>query len=256
MTAILTAEGVSKSFGGFTALSEVSFALAPGRVLGVVGESGSGKSTLGKIVMRLLRPDAGVVRLADRDLFSLSPRQLRAARRRIQLVPQDPRTSMNPTMTIGSSLEFQCRAQGLPRAMWRARAAELLALVSLGEDYAHAYPHELSGGQVQRAAIARALIGAPDVLVCDEAVSALDKSVQAQVLNTLAALQQTGVALFFISHDLAVVEHLSDEILVLNRGEVVESGRTAEILAAPKDAYTRELLAARSPRVGASPPHA
>lgn len=250
MSAVLAAEGISKRFGPFTALEEVSFSLAPGRTLGVVGESGSGKSTLGRIAMRLLSPDEGRVLLDGADLFSLGRRQLRAVRRRIQLVPQDPRTSLNPTMTVGASLDFQCAAQGVPRSEWKQLTASLLRRVSLAPDYSHAYPHELSGGQVQRAAIARALVGRPDVLVCDEAVSALDKSVQAQVLNTFTELQaEMGVALFFISHDLAVVEHISDDVLVLNRGHTVESGETRSVLAAPKDDYTRELLAARAPRL-------
>lgn len=246
MSAVLSATGIVKRFGSFTALDDVSFTLERGRTLGVVGESGSGKSTLGRIVMRLLTPDAGTVRLGDQDLFALDRRRLRAARRRIQLVPQDPRNALNPTMTVRESLFFQLRAQGVARGEWRGRAEELLARVSLPADYLHAYPHELSGGQAQRIAIARAIANDPEVLVCDEAVSALDKSVQAQVLNTFADLQASlGVAMFFISHDLAVVEHLSDDVLVLNRGRSVESGPTRDVLDAPQDPYTRELLDAR-----------
>jgi ABC-type glutathione transport system ATPase component len=246
MSAVLAADDVVKTFGSFTALHGVSFSLEPGRTLGVVGESGSGKSTLGRVVMRLLDPDAGRVTLGGEDFLALDRRQLRAARRRIQLVPQDPRHALNPTMTVGQNLYFQLRAQGVRRRLWADRVDHLLEQVSLPADYIHAYPHELSGGQAQRVAIARAIADDPDVLVCDEAVSALDKSVQAQVLNTFARLQaETGVAMFFITHDLAVVEHISDDILVLNRGRTVEAGPTRAVLDAPQDDYTRELLAAR-----------
>lgn len=247
MTVVLAASGVRKSFGDFTALADCSFQLHAGRTLGVVGESGSGKSTLGRIVMRLLTPDAGTVQLAGDDLYAMGASRLRTARRRIQLVPQDPRHALNPAMSVGDNLRFQFAAQRLPRSTWNARTDELLDQVALSRDYVHAWPYELSGGQAQRVAIARAIAGRPDVLVCDEAVSALDKSVQAQVLNTFADLQrETGVALFFISHDLAVIDHISDDVLVLNRGHTVESGPTRTVLADPQDAYTRELLAARS----------
>ncbi|MCW2938910.1 MAG: oligopeptide/dipeptide transporter, ATPase subunit [Actinomycetia bacterium] len=243
---VLAANDIVKTFGNFTALDHVGFELGRGKVLGVVGESGSGKSTLGRIVMRLLTPDSGTVSLAGQDLFGLSRRDLRKARRRIQLVPQDPRTSLNPTMTVRQNLYFQLRAQGVARVDWAATSTRLLAQVSLTADYLHAYPHELSGGQAQRIAIARSIANNPDVLVCDEAVSALDKSVQAQVLNTFAQLQaDTGIAMFFITHDLAVIEHIADDVLVLDRGRAVEQGVTKEVLATPQDAYTRELLAAR-----------
>jgi ABC-type glutathione transport system ATPase component len=246
VSAILEADAVVKSFGQFTALDGVSFALEPGKTLGVVGESGSGKSTLGRIVMKLLAPDSGRVTLAGDDLLAMTGARLRHARRRIQLVPQDPRNALNPTLTVRQNLYFQLRAQDVPRARWASTVERLLDQVSLPADYLHAFPHELSGGQAQRVAISRAIANGPDVLVCDEAVSALDKSVQAQVLNTFAELQQrTGVAMFFISHDLAVVEHISDDVLVLNRGKTVESGPTREVLADPHDPYTRELIEAR-----------
>ena len=246
MSIVLSAENVVKRYGSFTALHGVSFQLEKGCTLGVVGESGSGKSTLGRIVMRLLTLDEGTVRLGDDDLFALNRQQLRIARRRIQLVPQDPRHALNPTMTVRDNLFFQLRAQAVPRARWNDTVERLLGQVSLPVDYLHAYPHELSGGQAQRVAIARAIANNPEVLVCDEAVSALDKSVQAQVLNTFAELQSSlGVAMFFISHDLAVVEHISDEVLVLNRGHAVESGPTGQVLSNPQDSYTQELLEAR-----------
>jgi ABC-type glutathione transport system ATPase component len=244
---VLRARGLVKTYGNFTALDDVSFELAAGKTLGVVGESGSGKSTLVKLVMRLLPADRGEVRLAGHDLFRLDRRALRRLRRLIQLVPQDPRTSLNPTMTVRQSLNFQLGAQGVARGEWEARSARLLEQVSLPADYIHAYPHELSGGQAQRVAIARAIANEPEVLVCDEAVSALDKSVQAQVLNTLADLQAgTGVAILFITHDLAVVEHLSDDILVLEGGRAVEAGPTEAVLTNPTNPYARELLATRT----------
>lgn len=147
MNTVLSADGIVKRFGSFTALHGVSFALERGRTLGVVGESGSGKSTLGRIAMRLLAPDEGVVHLGGQDLFALDRRRLRIARRRIQLVPQDPRNALNPTMTVREALFFQLGAQGVARGEWLRRSQELLARVSLTADYLHAYPHELSGGQ-------------------------------------------------------------------------------------------------------------
>lgn len=249
MSSVISGSGLVKTFGDFTALDGVDFTVDEGATVGIVGESGSGKSTLGKVLMSLLKPDAGTLHMGETDILALRGRDLRAFRRRMQLVPQDPRTSLNPTMSVGTNLEFQYAAQGVPKARWSALTEELLDTIALPVDYAHAYPHELSGGQVQRIAIARAISGDPDVLVCDEAVSALDKSVQAQVLNTLARLQQQrGLAMFFITHDLSVVEHISDDIVVLNRGRVVESGKTRVVLSDPHDPYTRELLAAREPR--------
>jgi ABC-type glutathione transport system ATPase component len=247
MSAVLEGIGLTKRFGDFTAVDGVDFRIEPGRTLGVVGESGSGKSTLGRLVMRLMKPDAGTVTLDGRDLFAMSRTTLRRARRSFQLVPQDPRNALNPAMTVGENLAFQLRAQGVARREWASRSADLLETVALSSDYTHAYPYELSGGQAQRVAIARAISSRPKLLICDEAVSALDKSVQAQVLNTFADLQrELGVAMFFITHDLAVVEHIADDLVVLNRGRVVESGHTREVLDAPTDPYTQELLAARA----------
>ena len=246
MSTVLSARDVVKTYGSFTALRGVSFDLHRGKTLGIVGESGSGKSTLGRIVIRLLQPDSGTVMLGEQNLFALGHAALRQARRRIQLVPQDPRNALNPTMTVQQNLFFQLRAQAVTRSSWQATAERLLDQVSLPADYLHAMPHELSGGQAQRVAVARALAHNPAGLGGDEAVSALDKSVQAQVLNTFADLQSSlGVSMFFISHDLAVVEHISDDVLVLNRGKAVESGATREVLANPSDPYTRELLEAR-----------
>ena len=247
MDPVLVGTSLTKKYGGFTALNDVSFELHHGKTLGIVGESGSGKSTLGRIIMRLLKPTSGSIQLAGSDFFRLSGGALKKARQRIQLVPQDPRTSLNPTMSVKSSLQFQLSAQAVPRANWTETLERTLDQVSLPMNYLNAMPNELSGGQAQRIAIARAILNNPEVLVCDEAVSALDKSVQAQVLNTLSNLQRdTGVAMVFISHDLAVVEHMADTMLVLKQGQVVEYGTTRDILDNPSDEYTRTLLAARS----------
>jgi ABC-type glutathione transport system ATPase component len=202
--------------------------------------------------MKLLVPTAGRLLLDGRDVAAAGA----AFRRRVQLVPQDPRTSLNPTISVRTTLEFQLRAQRVPRREWETRMTSRLEQVSLTSAFLDAFPHELSGGQAQRVAIARAILNDPDVLVCDEAVSALDKSVQAQVLNTLADLQRdSGVSMVFISHDLGVVEHMADQVLVLYRGKVVDAGPTDAVLDAPTDPYTRELLAARSESSLAHYPH-
>ena len=244
---VLSAVGLTKSFrGGVTALRDVEFTLRAGQTLGVVGESGSGKSTLGRIITRLQTPDSGHVLLEQLDLFELDRRQLRRARQRIQIVPQDPRNSLNPSMTVQRNLDFQLRAQQVARHEWADRCRHALHEVSLDPEYLHAFPRELSGGQAQRVAIARAIMNNPSVLVCDEAVSALDKAVQAQVLNTLTALQTAhGVAIVFISHDLGVVEHLSDDVMVLKDGVCVESGPVHDVISRPAHSYTRDLLASR-----------
>ncbi|GGM62356.1 ABC transporter ATP-binding protein [Microbacterium saperdae] len=242
---LLRVDGVSKRFGNHQALSDVSFSLDPGATLGVVGESGSGKSTLGRIVLGLISPTSGLVSLDHASFADRNRSQRRAFRRAVQLIPQDPRNALNPTMTIEQNLFFHLRAQGAPRSSWRERALESLDLVGLPAAALAVYPHEISGGQAQRVAIARAISNDPRLIVCDEAVSALDKSVQAQVLNTLSAMQASKtVAMLFISHDLAVVEHMSDEVLVLKDGVVVESGRVADVMRSPQDAYTRDLIAA------------
>ncbi|GAA1007735.1 hypothetical protein Aple_071410 [Acrocarpospora pleiomorpha] len=235
-----------KRFGKIAALDDVSLVARQGMTVGIVGESGSGKSTLARAVLGLQRPDSGSLRILGHEIV-LGGRMPRELRRSVQLVPQDPRHTLNPARTVQRSLWFHMAAQGIRRAERKARAHDALAMVALTPDYLHAYPGELSGGLAQRVAIARALVGDPAVLVCDEAVSALDKGVQAQVLNVLSELQRDRrLSLVFVSHDLAVVEHISDEITVLRRGRVVETGATQDILRAPKDPYTTELLAART----------
>jgi peptide/nickel transport system ATP-binding protein len=224
----------------------VSLAIRPGENLGVVGESGSGKSTLARLAMALEAPDRGVVSFAGQDLHALAPAALRAARRDFQMVFQDPYGSLDPRMTVarivGEPLDMLER---LPAAERRGRIAEALGDVGLRAADAEKYPHEFSGGQRQRIAIARALITRPRLIVADEAVSALDASVQAQILNLMADLQQRhGVTYLFISHNLAVVDHLCSQVAVMRQGRIVEAGATAEVFARPQHSYTQALLAA------------
>ncbi|MFF4988460.1 ATP-binding cassette domain-containing protein [Streptosporangium saharense] len=248
---LLEAEGLVKRFlSGTLAVDGVDLTVNAGETVGLVGESGSGKSTTARLVLRLLRPDAGTVRFAGHDLLRLPERRMRPLRARIQFVPQSPRTSLNPRLRAGESVAFNLRAHGLPVS----RVPELLERVGLGAEHAARYPAQLSGGQAQRVAIARALATEPDLVVCDEPVSALDRSVQARVLNLLARLQQeTGVAYLFVSHDLAVVEHLCDRALVMREGRVVERGPTRELWRSPRHPYTRSLLAAVRPLTGELP---
>jgi ABC-type glutathione transport system ATPase component len=202
------------------------------------------------MALRLLDPDEGRLRFGDTDLGKARGRRLRRLRKRLQFVPQNPQTSFNPRISIGASIAFNLTVHGWDAAAAKRRAGELLEQVGLGAAYAGRRPSALSGGQLQRAAIARALATEPELVICDEAVSALDKSVQAQVLNLLARLQgDTGVAFLFISHDLAVVEHISDRVLVMNQGRIVEEGPAKQVWSEPQDAYTRTLLAATPERL-------
>ncbi|MBA4177348.1 MAG: peptide ABC transporter ATP-binding protein [Leptothrix sp. (in: Bacteria)] len=228
------------------ALAGVSFTLQAGRSLGVVGESGSGKSTLARLVMALEPPSAGRVRLQGMDLHRLGAAALRQARTQFQMVFQDPYGSLDPRRTVGRSVaEPLAVLHHADAAEQRDRVAEALDAVGLRGADAAKYPHEFSGGQRQRIAIARALITRPRLIVADEPVSALDVSVQAQVLNLMQDLQDRfGVTYLFISHDLAVVEHVCDEVLVLHEGRVVEQGPPQRLFSAPQHAYTRRLLAA------------
>ncbi len=242
----------------FKAVSGVSFELKRGHTLGVVGESGSGKTTMGLTLLRLHEPTGGEVIFDGKNLLTLSDSERQAMRRRIQIVFQNPYASLNPRFTIGQTLVEPMTIHGVcaNQAEREQRARELLAKVGLDASAFGKYPHEFSGGQRQRVAIARCLTLNPEVLVLDEAVSALDVSVQAQVLNLLKDLQdEFGLAYVFISHDLAVVRFISDEVLVMKDGVVVEQASAADILASPKQEYTQRLLAA-IPRgfSGANPP--
>ena len=229
------------------AVSDVSFDVSRGRTVGLVGESGSGKTTVARLMLRLLEPTAGEARLDGTELTGLKAAELLPLRRRIQIVFQNPYASLNPRRNIGRTLVEPMRIHrlGASEAHRYERARELLQRVGLPADAMQRYPHEFSGGQRQRIAIARALAVEPEVLVCDEPVSALDVSVQATVLNLLLDLQESlGLAYVFISHDLAVVKYMSDEVLVMRSGEIVERGTPEAIFASPHHEYTRKLLAA------------
>jgi peptide/nickel transport system ATP-binding protein len=231
----------------FKAVQGVNFKLRKGHTLGVVGESGSGKTTMGLTLLRLHEPTHGEVIFDGKDLLKLSSAERQLMRRRIQIVFQNPYASLNPRFTIGQTLVEPMAIHGIgaSTAERERRARSLLAKVGLDGSAFGKYPHEFSGGQRQRIAIARALTLDPEVLVLDEAVSALDVSVQAQVLNLLRDLQdELGLAYVFISHDLAVVRFISDEVLVMKDGVVVEQAGAAQILAAPREEYTKRLLAA------------
>jgi oligopeptide/dipeptide ABC transporter ATP-binding protein len=252
---LLNVYGVSKTYGnGVKAVNDVDVSVGRGEILGIVGESGCGKSSLVRLLMRLNKPDTGSVFFDGHDLIMMGEPQLRRMRRRFQLVPQNPSTSLNPRLRVGASVAFNLRANRWSREATRARVAELFELIGLDPSFAHRYPHELSGGQIQRIAIARALATNPDLIVCDEAVSALDKSVQAQILNLISDLQQRlNLAVIFVSHDLEVVRHLSDRVAVMYLGRVVETGPVGTILAEPAHPYTRALLAS-APGAGDAAP--
>jgi oligopeptide/dipeptide ABC transporter ATP-binding protein len=229
-----------------TAVDEVSLALDRHRTLGIVGESGSGKTTLARCITRLVEPDAGSVVFDGTELTSLQGGDLRRMRRRIQTVFQDPYTSLNPRMTVGAAVAEPLRVHGLAgRDDAQAKVNELLDLVGLARPLARRFPRELSGGQRQRVAIARSLAPQPELLIADEAVSALDVSVQAQILNLLLDLtEHLGLTMIFISHQLSVIANVADEVAVMYLGRIVEQGPVDEVFANPQHPYTAALLAA------------
>jgi oligopeptide transport system ATP-binding protein len=228
------------------AVDGVSFAIPEGHTLGLVGESGSGKSTTGYCVLQLLKPTAGSVRFKGRELTTLGGGELRRLRRDMQIVFQDPYSSLDPRMTVGDIVSEPLEIHGIgSRRDRRSRVRELLDVVGFNPDFENRYPHEFSGGQRQRIGVARALALNPDLIVCDEPVSALDVSIQAQILNLLKDLQRDfALTYLFISHDLAVVRSMSDEIAVMKDGRIVEYGSADEVYERPKERYTKALLAA------------
>jgi peptide/nickel transport system ATP-binding protein/oligopeptide transport system ATP-binding protein len=263
---ILQAKGLSKIFGarqhwfdrspgsGFAAVSDLSFSVARGETLGIVGESGSGKSTTARMLLRLVEPSGGTLLFDGEELLGLDAEALRVRRRGIQMVFQDPFSSLNPRMRIGAQIGEPLHIHGLVSGTdVSERVAALMSLVGLDPARMQAYPHEFSGGQRQRIAIARALASEPKLIVADEAVSALDVSVRAQILNLFDDLKRASdLALIFISHDLGVVRHLVDRVAVMYRGRIVEIGATAALFSNPRHPYTRALLSAIPvPRVGA-----
>jgi oligopeptide transport system ATP-binding protein len=244
---LLKVEGLGVLFGKVAALQDINVELRAGETVGLVGESGSGKSTLARAILRLTPAASGRVLWQGEDLLSLGTAELRQRRRDLQIVFQDPLASLNPRMSIGDALAEPLKIfePALSAAGRRTRIAEMLESVGISADTVRRYPHEFSGGQCQRIGIARAMMLRPKLLICDEAVSSLDVSVQGQIVNLLADLQRDfGMAMLFISHNLAVVRHLSHRVLVIYRGRLVEVAETDALFAAPVHPYTRELLAA------------
>lgn len=243
-SSLLSISGLEVKFGEQHAVAGVDLDIFPGETLAIVGESGSGKSTLARTVVGLARPSRGQIRFRGQDLATTSSRQLRSIRREIQMIFQDPYSSLDPRFRLRAIIGEPLDIFGYPRKERDARVEELAELVGLRADQLDRYPHEFSGGQRQRIGIARAMALEPSLIICDEPVSALDVSIQSQIINLLLDLQEkTGVAYLFISHDLGVVEFLADRVGVMQRGKVVELGDTAQIFENPQHPYTRTLLA-------------
>ena len=235
-----------KTVGFVKAVDGVSFAIPEGKTLGLVGESGSGKSTTGYCILQLMRPTGGSILFQDRELTGLKGEELRRIRQDMQIVFQDPYSSLDPRMTVGGIVSEPLEVHSIGTRKGRAeRVRGLLEVVGFNPNFTNRYPHEFSGGQRQRIGIARALALSPKLIICDEPVSALDVSIQAQILNLLKDLQRDfGLTYLFISHDLAVVRTMADEIAVMNQGRLVEVGPAEQVYSSPKDEYTRALFAA------------
>ncbi|MGH9053991.1 MAG: ABC transporter ATP-binding protein [Acidimicrobiia bacterium] len=256
MTKLVEVRGLVKHFpvkagafqrvaGYVQAVDGVDLDIGEGEVLGLVGESGCGKSTLGRLLLRLLDPDQGEIRFGGVDLVKADRRELRRLRQKMQIIFQDPFSSLDPRASVRTSIAEGLRVHGVPSGEHRARVEKVLEMVGLERYHARRYPHQFSGGQRQRIGIARALVVDPRFLVCDEPVSALDVSIQSQILNLLKSLQrELSLTMLFIAHDLSVVEHLCDRVAVMYLGKIVEVGTKDELFGNPQHPYTRALLSA------------
>jgi oligopeptide transport system ATP-binding protein len=237
---------IDRTVDQIRAVDGVSFTVAPGETLGLVGESGSGKSTLGRALLQLVKPTSGSVRFEGREIAGLSRRTMRPLRREMQMVFQDPYASLNPRKRVGQIVGEPLRLQGVAGGGELRREVQgLLERVGLAPEHYDRFPHEFSGGQRQRIGIARAIALRPKLIVADEPVSALDVSIRAQIVNLLADLQEElGLTYLFVAHDIGIVRHVSDRIAVMHEGKIVEEGPAEEVCEQPRDAYTRQLLAA------------
>lgn len=249
MEKVLEVQNLKKSFSKgkelFAAVDGISFSIAKGECLGLVGESGCGKSTIARMITDLLAPDGGRIFLNGLDMTAAKGKIKKEQQRQMQMVFQSPVESFNPRIKLGSAVMENMRNQGTAKEKAKKRMLELLDICGLPEEFAYRYPHQVSGGQCQRAALARAISMQPSLLICDEATSALDVTVQAQITDLLQSLQkEMGMALLFICHDLALVSKICDRVIVMYQGKIVEEGITDEVILHPKEEYTKRLIEA------------
>lgn len=247
MRTILKVSGLKKIYyknkAAHTAVNSIDFELQSGECLGLVGESGSGKSTAAKLITRMIKPDSGSIFLYDQEITDAKGKRLKEVYRNVQMIFQSPQESFDPRCSLGDGIMESMINQKMGRKKACEKMLELLDMVELDHQYAKRYPHEVSGGQCQRAAIARALAGSPEVLICDEITSALDVTVQAQVVELLMKLKENmGLSILFICHDLALVQKICDRVLVMHQGNIIERGTPDEVIKMPKEEYTKRLI--------------